>query len=311
MVTGAETGTFIRFGLDIASIARQAHLDIIVKPSEGSLDNIRRMVSSENAALGIVQSDVLGFLKRSNNPEMRRIADQLRLVFPLHNEEIHLFANRTIRRLSDLAGKRVVIGTKGSGSWLTANNLFALAHIEPAERLELPPAQAISAVLAGEADAMIDVAGKPAPLFVQLQDLLVQPTYAPLVTKVHFVPIRDETVLAAYVPATITPQDYAWVDETTSTVAVKAVLIGFDFSSRRNPYFAKRCEELAQLGQVMRRNFDLLQKTGHPKWQEVDLNEELGIWQWDACARPNVPTALPPNKDLMQAIEDILLQKAP
>jgi TRAP-type uncharacterized transport system substrate-binding protein len=299
----------MRFGLDIASIARQANLDIMVKPSEGPLDNIRRMVSFENAALGIVQSDVLSFLIRSNAPERHHIAGLLRLVFPLHQEEIHLFASRTIQRLSDLAGKRVVVGTKESSSWLTAHNLFAIANIEPAERLELPPPKAISAVLAGEADAMIYVSGKPVPLFVRLQDLLVQPTYAPLVTKVHFVPLRDEPLLSQYLPATITPQDYAWVDETAETVAVKAVLVSFDFSSRRNAYFVKRCEEVAQLGKLIRDHFDLLQKTGHPKWQEVNLNENPGTWHWDACAHPNASEAQPPKQELMQAIEDILMQK--
>lgn len=309
MITGPETGTLMRFGLDIASLARQANLDIIVKPSQGPLDNIRRMLSFENAALGIVQSDVLSFLSRSNAPERHHVANLLRLVFPLHNEEIHLFASRTIQRLSDLSGKRVVVGTKGSGSWLTAHNLFALANIEPAERLELPPPKAVSAVLAGEADAMIYVSGKPVPLFVRLQDLLGHPTYAPLVTKVHFVPLRDESLLSQYRPATITPQDYAWVDETAETMAVKAVLISFDFSSHRNAYFVQRCEELVQLGRLIRDNFDLLQKTGHPKWQEVDLNENPGIWQWDTCAHPNASEMQPRQQELMQAIEDILLQK--
>ena len=309
MVTGPETGTFMRFGLDIASLARQHNLDIIVKPSEGPLENIRRMTSLENAALGIVQSDILSFLSRSNAPERLKIADFLRLVLPLHNEEIHLFANRAIQRLSDLAGKRVVIGPKGSGSWLTAQNLFALAHIEPAERLEFPPPKAVSAVLTGAADAMIYVSGKPVPLFVRLQDLLVQPFYAPLVTKVHFVPLRDEPLLSHYLPATITPQDYAWVDETAETVAVKAVLISFDFSSRRNVYFVQRCEEVAQLGNLIRDNLDFLQKTGHPKWQDVNLDENPGLWRWDTCAHPNASEAKPPKQEMMQAIEDILMQK--
>src|SRR5215207_10535143 len=88
MVTGSGTGTYIQFGQDIAKVAQSAGLDILVKESEGSIDNIRRLVSTENAALGIVQSDVLGFRSRSPDPQVRRIASRLRLVFPFYNEEV-------------------------------------------------------------------------------------------------------------------------------------------------------------------------------------------------------------------------------
>ncbi len=113
MVTGSKTGTYIRFGRDIAKVAKYKGVDIIVKQSEGSLANIRRMMSKENAALGIVQSDVLGFLKTSSEANMRRISSRLRLVFPFYNEEVHLFARKEIQQLSDLNGKRVASVPKG------------------------------------------------------------------------------------------------------------------------------------------------------------------------------------------------------
>jgi TRAP-type uncharacterized transport system substrate-binding protein len=40
MVTGTATGTYIQFGQDIAKVARSVGLDILVKESEGSIDNI-------------------------------------------------------------------------------------------------------------------------------------------------------------------------------------------------------------------------------------------------------------------------------
>ena len=89
MVTGSKTGTYIQFGNDIAGVAKTVGLDILVKDSQGSIDNIRRINSKENATFGIVQSDVLGFLSRSENPEMRLVAGRLRLIFPFYNEEVH------------------------------------------------------------------------------------------------------------------------------------------------------------------------------------------------------------------------------
>jgi uncharacterized protein len=293
LMTGSTTGTSFQFGEDIARVAQTVGLEILVKESEGSIDNIQRLVSRENAALGIVQSDVLGFLSRSEDADVRRISERLRLVFPFYNEEIHLLARKDIQRFEDLEGKRVVVGTKGSDNWLTSNNLLRIVNIKPTERLELPPPEGASAVLRGKADAMVYVANKPAKLFATFEELQKNPQYAALVKAVHFVPLTQDSLLQDYVGATIGPDDYTWLSEDIPTMAVKAVLISFDFSSQSNPYYQKRCEQLATLGRVIREDFEArshssksLQRAGHPKWREVDLNQGLGIWKRDTCSQP-------------------------
>jgi hypothetical protein len=92
-------------------------------------------------------------------------------------------------------------------------------------------------------------------------------------------------MLQEYLASTIGPSDYPWLDETISTVAVKAVLISFDFSGRKNAYYQQRCGELGKLGAAMQENFAELQRTGHPKWREVDLGQEIGSWPRDACSQ--------------------------
>jgi TRAP transporter TAXI family solute receptor len=318
MVTGSKTGTYIRFGRDIAKVARDQHVDIVVKESEGSLANIRRMMSKENAALGIVQSDVLGLLKTSSDANMRSISSRLRLVFPFYNEEVHLFARKDIQQLSDLNGKRVVVGTKGSGNWLTANNILSLGNVKPGESLEMPVSTAVSAVLTGKADAMFYVAGKPVTVFARIRGLLNNPDYAPLVKQVHFIALDDPVILNEYTAADIATTDYPWLDGNIKTVAVKAVLVSFDFSSKHNAYFRQRCGELETLGMAIREQFDHLKDTGHPKWKEVDLEGHVGTWQRDTCASPNAVDLPPPvamakptpqsreAEVLLKAIENIL-----
>jgi TRAP-type uncharacterized transport system substrate-binding protein len=145
MVTGTATGPYIQFGQDIASVARSVGLDILVKESEGSIDNIRRLVSAENAALGIVQSDVLGFLSRSTDPQVRRIASRLRLIFPFYNEEVHLLARMDIQRFEDLNGRRMVVGSQASGNWITSSNLLQMVNVNPTDLIELPAPEGVSA----------------------------------------------------------------------------------------------------------------------------------------------------------------------
>ncbi|HRY16783.1 MAG TPA: TAXI family TRAP transporter solute-binding subunit [Candidatus Competibacteraceae bacterium] len=308
MVTGSKTGTYIQFGNDIAGIAKTAGLNILVKDSQGSIDNIRRMSSKENAALGIVQSDVLGFLNRSESPEMRQVAGRLRLIFPFYNEEVHLFASKSIQSFSDLQGKRVVVGEEGSGNWLTAINLLQLTGIKPAELLKIAPLSGVTAVLKGEADAMFYVAGKPVSLFTKVGNLINKPEFAAMLANVHFVPLDDPKMLREYASAQIGPADYEWLDSETPTIAVKAVLMSFDFSGKQSAYFAQRCQQLATLGHAIRTNLNSLQQTGHPKWKEVNLDEKVGIWSLDQCSRNPVKSG-GSKVDLTRELEKILLNQ--
>lgn len=288
MVTGSKTGTYIQFGNDIAGVGKTAGLDILVKDSQGSIDNIKRMNSKENAALGIVQSDVLGFLSRSENPEMRQVAGRLRLIFPFYNEEVHLFANKSIQSVNGLQGKRVVVGEQNSGTWLTAMNLLQLSGVKPAELLNLPPLQGVTAVLKREADATFYVAGKPVTLFTKVGNLITKPEFAEMLANVHFVSLDDPRLLREYPAAQIGPADYDWLAGPVPTVAVKAVLMSFDFSGKQSPYFVQRCRQLATLGQAIRSHLGQLQQSGHPKWKEVKLDEKVGAWPLDRCSRSGV-----------------------
>ena len=311
MVTGSKTGTYYQFGNNIAGVAKTVGLDILVKDSQGSIDNIKRISSKENATFGIVQSDVLGFLSRSESPEMRGVASRLRLIFPFYNEEVHLFASKSIQSFADLKGKRVVVGEQGSGTWLTAMNLLQLTGVQPAELLNLPPLQGVTAVLKGEADAMFYVAGKPVSLFTKLGNLTDKPEFAPLMANVHFVPLNEPRMLNEYLVAEIGQSDYEWSSGTVPTIAVKAVLMSFDFSGKQSPYFIQRCRQLGSLGQAIRANLDQLKQNGHPKWKEVDLDEKVGLWQLDSCSRDGKSNAKSGDSkvDLGRQLEKMLLNQ--
>jgi TRAP transporter TAXI family solute receptor len=315
MVTGSATGTYIQFGHDIAKVASKRGIEIIVKESEGSLDNIRRLQSKENAAIAIVQSDLLGFLNRSKDPTTQSHSQNLKLVFPFYNEEVHLLATKAIQRFEDLVGKRVVVGTNGSGNYLTSNNLLYMLKIKPSRRItNLSPAEAVKAVLTGDADAMFFVAGKPVTLFQNISRLLTDsnPAYAELVDNIHFVPLNNGKMLQEYALSTIGPEDYQWVRKTISTITVKAALVCYDFSKKSSTYYRKRCRQLGQIGQAIRQSFNELKENGHRKWKEVDLDQETGIWEWDNCSRmQSQPNQLQPNigetkEEFEQTILDFL-----
>jgi TRAP transporter TAXI family solute receptor len=284
MVTGSKTGTYYRFGKDIADLGKKYGMNIVVKESEGSLDNIERMQSRENAAFGIVQSDVLGVLYLKK-PE---VAKKLVMIYPFYSEEVHIIAHKNIKSFTDLNQKTIATGTKGSGNWLTMAYLFHKMRIKPAREItRLKPLDALIYVLEGKIDAMIYVAGKPVPLFSKMEDLYTRPKYKPLIDNVHFIPLNNPEMLKEYyVSSEISYFDYSWVKEKIPTISVKALLVSFDFSGSKSPYYKKRCEQLRHLSTMIKNNFELLKREGHEKWNEVNLDTELGKWKPDACAHP-------------------------
>jgi len=304
IVTGLKTGTYYIFGRDLFESAKRSGIDVAVKPSEGSIDNIKIINSDPNVTLGIAQSDVLGFLGRSKNPDSIKMANNLRMVFPFYNEEIHVLARKEINDFKDLQGKKVAIGEEGSGNMLTAINLFSMMNVTPAESQKIPSAQGVVEVLKGDIDAVIFVGGKPVRLFKNLEDLSLPENqkYAAMLEKVHFLPMNGPKMLEEYKPAEITPSDYSFVKETVPTISVQAVLISRDFSQPEN---AKRCEQIAKFADLIRGDIQALRENGHQKWKEVNLDANVGTWKKDSCAWEiaNKAKSQETSKDLLNILD--------
>ena len=119
LITAGEGGTYHQFGLDLQRLVRPSGINLTVHPSKGSVDNIFAVSRQRGVQMGIVQSDVLGFVAgEPGNPTLTRVARSLRLVFPLYDEEVHVLGRRGIGDFDHLAGARVAIGPEGSGTYL-------------------------------------------------------------------------------------------------------------------------------------------------------------------------------------------------
>lgn len=279
IITGPKTGTYYAFGQDIARIAKDASLPMQIVDSEGSVDNIKLINYTEGASLGIVQSDVLGFLSRSNNPGLQKILSRLRVVFPLYPEEVHVLARKDIADFKDLQGKKVAVGEDGSGHMLTAVNLFAIEQIVPSDIRKVSPEEAVVEVLRGDLDAMVYVGGKPVKMFKNMEDLSnpEHRKFALLLQQVHFLPMNSAKFYEEYEPAEISHDDYMFVQKTVPTIAVQSALVAIDNHGKDS------CSTLKKLAEAVQQNFAALQKSGHPKWREVNLSGEVQGWKKSEC----------------------------
>ncbi len=307
MVTGGSKGTYKKIGNDLHRIMADRlgteYLEICVKESEGSFANVQRLASAENAGIGIVQSDVIETLKTLELNSSRDVKE-LRLIAPLYNEEVHILANKKIKELKDLANKTLNVGSYRGGSWVTATAIIQALNLPGGEHptlLNMDQNEALEAVLDGELDAMIYVAGKPVQLFSELEKY----RGSKRLKNVHFVPGKredfGESASLPYFQTEITPEDYSWMESSVSTLAVKSLLIAYDFAritddfaKRKLNYYERRCSQFDGIGEVLRENISTLKNTAngwHAKWQQVDLNAQVPGWERDLCSWNSISIA--------------------
>jgi uncharacterized protein len=281
IVTGAAAGTDLAIGRDIAGIAAECGLTLNVRESAGSVENMQAVRDRRVTQLGIVQSDVLEYYQtfQGDDPGLRRAAQGVRVAFPLYDAEVHVLARREITGLGDLAGRRVAVGAPDSGTQLTAGLVLDLAQVTPAERVPLGPAEALEALLAGDVDAMFYVDGAPAELFA---DPRIDPA------RFHLLPLTDPALRAAYAPAEIPAGTYPFVDAPVDVVAVKTVLVTFDYDAGRNAYQAASCRLVADVSHLILTRLDELRANGHPKWRTTDLADLPPGWTVGSCVLDGV-----------------------
>ena len=289
IMTGGEKGTYYQFGLNLKELVKSRDIRLRVINSTGSIENLYAVYQRPNTQMGIVQSDVLAFVSRlQSDPTLKKIATKTRMIFPLYNEEVHLLGRRELADFDDLAGKRVAIGKEGSGTYFTAKLLFEVSDVEPREMVSVGTDEALAQLKGGDIDAMFYVAGFPVKLFegdVTEEDGLA------------LIPIANKSIVDFYPIAEIPAKTYRWQDETVNTVAVKAVLVSFNFR-RAN------CEYVGKFAQILGENMDWLRENGHPKWKFVDLDFPLKGWeQYDCVKKYLVKNRKPPQNQLMMSIQ--------
>jgi TRAP transporter TAXI family solute receptor len=265
LITGPKTGTYIQIGRDIAALVNENGLNLNVYESNGSLENIAAVFEREEVQLGFVQSDVLGYLQESQNRKLERVAQQVAMMFPLYNEEVHLLAKKDIQSFEDLDHRIVAVGSRGSGTNLTSELLFEVRNIWPQKKYLLDDKVALEWLREGKIDALFYVSGYPVKLLENIDK-----------EQFHLVPINNENLGGYYIDSVIPSGVYSWQEGVVNTIAVKAVLMTTGFS---NAY----CEAIAQIMNVVRDNIQTFKENGHPKWKEVELDYALENWDRYGC----------------------------
>ena len=280
IMTGGATGTYIQIGKDIAALAEQAGREnVIVVESAGSMENIQAVRQRPRTQFGIVQSDVLDFIRtfRAEDAQMRSILRNTRIAFPLYKEEVQIVTTRAtgINTLGDLTDRIVGVGSPNSGTNLTATFLFEIENVRPRNLVQISAGEALDQLRAGNIEAFVYVAGAPTPLL----------SGASAADNLKLVTIPGTVVGDYYGITTIRAGTYPWLLEDVTTAAVRAVLMTYEFDPSRNNYFKQSCEAVSEIAYLINNNIDELRQNGHPKWNQVDLEAFPSGWEQSACVK--------------------------
>lgn len=266
IISGGVDGTYVRIASDLASVLDDGKtLRILPILGKGSLQNLADILYLRGVDVGIVQSDVLTFVKQRH---LFPGAEQnVQYIAKLYDEEVHVLARKDIARIEDLSGQQVNVDVSGSGTAMTASLLFSTLGITP-QLTNFDQPSALEKLKQGDLAAIVFVTGQPSRLFSSL----------PADSGLHFlsVPLTN-ALLSTYLPAELMHASYPALIEDGApvpTVAVGSVMAVFAWRPPQERYV-----KVTRFVEAFVSKFpQLLQPPRHPKWKEVNLAAKVPGW---------------------------------
>jgi TRAP transporter TAXI family solute receptor len=269
VISGNLNATYVTIAYDLSAVLDDGdEFRVLPVIGKGGGQNIKDVRFLKGVDLGITQSNLLGYYKRSN--EIGPIDDKIVYIAKLFNEEMHLIvrADSGIGSLADLAGKKVNFSDAGSGTQLSTRDIFERLGIK-AEEVNMGQADAFEKLKSGEIAATVLIAGKPAGSIGRLK----------AAEGFRILPVAfDKPLQSDYLPAALSAEDYPGLiapGEKVETVAVGAVLIAFNWPKHTDRY--RRIQKFVEA--FFPKLGEFHKPPRHPKWREANLAAVLPGWK--------------------------------
>jgi len=227
VISGGVDGTYIRIASDLSSVLDSGdQLRVLTVVGKGSLQNVSDVLYLRGIDIGLVQSDVLAYAKLNHlYPGLEK---SLQYISKLYDEEVHILARSDVNAIEDLAGKKVNVDVRGSGTAMTSSVLFQGLGIAVDPTYD-DQQTALDKLKNGEIAALVYVAGKPAKLFSGLSaDNGLHFLSVPFAQSLADTYLQAELDHAAY-PSLVT-------GKLVDTVAVGSVMAVFAWAPRTDRY---------------------------------------------------------------------------
>lgn len=254
IASGNKTGTNYPMAEDIIAVCSKPGSPISNVITAGSQENIFRVFEDKSTQYSIVQADAAAYQQGLDAKMMSNIV----MIFPFFSVEFHLIAKdgSPINTLDDLAGKNVVEGPEGSGTWITVQMIKRLTGIKW-NPIVASQQQGLDMVLQGKADAEFIVAGKPIGMLKNARGIKLIPIIHASLDKF---PMYTKTQIYA-------DGAYTFQRNAVRTYKVDNFLATYAFKQQYQ-------KEIGELVTCITQNIEILQTNAegkfHPKWRDVN-----------------------------------------
>ena len=268
MVLTAGSGlTYGAFAADLATVLNDGD-EFRILPVQGhsAFQNVRDVRYLRGIDMGFVQSNVLGYYRR--NGLIPDISDKIAYLFKVANLEIHIITRSDITSVEQLRGKKVNVNQAGSGTQLTAMDLFSFLGIK-VEEVNLRQNDAFEKLRTGEIAATVALTGKPSREIAKLR------------TKDGFriLPIAfDKKMLGDFAPTSLIHEDYPDLipeGQTVETVASGTIMIAYNWPKNSDHY--RRLDKFVKA--FFPRLEEFRKPPRHEKWNDTVLSTVLPGWK--------------------------------
>jgi TRAP transporter TAXI family solute receptor len=163
MTSGAEGGAYERFASEFRDILARDGIEVELRPSAGSVDNLNRLKDgSSGVTVGFVQG---GIAKAEDGADLMSLAS-------LYYEPLWVFyrGGAEFDRLRSLRGKKIAIGSIGSGTRPLALQVLKLAGLDETNTklLTMGAVAAADALVKGSIDSAFVIGSPESPVVSKL-----------------------------------------------------------------------------------------------------------------------------------------------
>lgn len=259
--TGVPNGSYQSMANDL----KKYYSNLEFQASNGSLENFERLISkTKKTQLAILQEDVLVDRQFKDMAEGVDNLDGIRLLVSLGLEEIHIIVRKDSRykSLKDLRGKRVNVGLKNSGTFISSQLIASILGIKW-RSYNFSLDSSISLLNTRKMDAIFFVGAAPVNQLNIIGDSI----------PIKFLPMANNQFEEIYYKSKFSKENYPFLDEDVPTFAVRSLLV-----ANIKKFDKKAIPKLDNLLIAFRDNFNNLKQSGHPKWKEASFNIEEFSW---------------------------------
>ncbi len=265
LFSGTNGDTSARVFAELASVLNTRDDDVRLLPTQGGggAQNLTDLLYLKGVDATFMQADVLAYARQNPYPGIKNQITYITEMFP---EEVHLVVRDDITGIRGLVGKRVNIGSPGSGTEITASIILSQLGL-PIEPTRYDPYVALDRLKRGDIDGALFVGGKPMPLLQEIERD----------SGLTLLPIPFTQYQDGYRPAEITAADYPNLvapDAPVTSLAVRTALVTYAWRPDTPRYRTLTSFTNALFARLA----DLHDSGRHPKWREVDPTAQFSDW---------------------------------